>query len=225
VVAAEIVRGKRLRNPPIVVQPTTKKKSKNRHKKQLDTDSEDEDGKASSQSTAKSTTPLQKSASTSSRGSDCSTGHKVAHGSSSEQKVDGSTPSKRIPNVLLPSAEKVKKGLAKTMYESPNMYGITPDPYNVTDGPEQKMITARVVEATNDITPRLHDPKPRPFLYWDTHQPTLCAQQLINRFPDLILFADAHYHGVPQMAHRWATHIRTKANNERAAQIRSIKEI
>jgi hypothetical protein len=27
------------------------------------------------------------------------------------------------------------------------------------------------------------------------------------------------------MAHRWATHIRTKANNERAAQIRNIKQI
>ncbi len=105
------------------------------------------------------------------------------------------------------------------------MYGLTPDPYNLPDGPERKMLTARVVEATNDITPRLLGTKPRPFFYWDTHQPTLCAVQLINRFPDLILYADAHYHGVPQMAHRWATHIRTKSNNERAAQIRSIKEI
>ena len=65
---------------------------------------------------------------------------------------------------------------------------------------------------------------PVPFMNWQTHQPTLCAAQLINRFPDLVSFANAHYHGVPQMCHRWATHIRTKANNERATQIRSIKQ-
>lgn len=85
------------------------------------------------------------------------------------------------------------------------------------------MLNARVVEATNDIWPRQNGPTPVPFMYWQTHLPTLCAAQLINRFPDLVSFANAHYHGVPQMAHRWATQLRTKANNERAAQIRSIK--
>ena len=226
-IAAELVSAKRLRNPPaVIVQPPPQTKQKKRPKQQLDEVFEDEDGIASSQTPATSGTALQKSASTSSRASDSSTGRKSGNGSSSEQTGNGYTPPKTKPNVSLSSAEKVKKGLPKTMYGSPNMYGITmPDPYNVPDGPEQKMISARVVEATNDITPRLHGPKPVPFLYWDTHQPTLCATQLINRFPDLILFADTHYHGVPQMAFRWATLIRTKANNERAAQIRTIKEV
>jgi hypothetical protein len=126
------------------------------------------------------------------------------------------------------SAEKVssaERGYQKAPYTTPSMHGITPDPPDAKEGPEHKMITARVVEATNDITPRLHGQKAVPFLYWDTHQPTLCAVKLITRFPDLISFAETHYHGVPQMAHRWATHIRTKANNERAAQIRNIKQI
>ena len=160
--------------------------------------------------------------------SDLGSAQKARNTSSSEQQGDGNTPHKYLPQVYVSSAQKVssaERGYQKAPYTSPTMHGITPDPPDAKDGPEHKMLAARVVEATNDITPRLHGPKAVPFLYWDTHQPTLCAVQLISRYPDLITFAEIHYHGVPQMAHRWATVIRTKANNERAAQIRNIKQI
>ena len=243
-VAADILRSKRQRNAPINAKQndqtnTNKKKPKKSRTQQLDDDSEDDATSATALQKSSSTTSrgsdvgsgqkaLQKSSSTSSRGSDFGSGQNGRKALSSQEEGDGSTPPKHIPNVFVSSAAKLssaERAVLKGHYTSPSMHGITPDSPDAKDGPEHKMIYARVVEATNDITPRLHGLKAVPFLYWDTHQPTLCAVQLITRFPDLVSYAETHYHGVPQMAHRWATKIRTKANNERAAQIRNIKQI
>ena len=87
------------------------------------------------------------------------------------------------------------------------------------------MLRARSIEAINDIRPRTHGRTPLPFMYWKTHQPHLCATQLIQRYPDLEKYANLHYHGIPLMAHRHAKLIRDAANNERAVQITSMKKI
>ncbi len=230
-IAAAIIRSKRSRNEPVEVEkpPSTNNKKKKKSRKQLDEDSDDDERKsAQSLNTGTSYTGLQKSGSTSSRTSENGTAQKVGSASSADLRTDDYTSPKTLNNVYVSSVERVpqnKRAVQKKSPHTPHAQGIQPDPLNVVSGPEKDMLTARVVEATNDITPRLHGPKAVPFLYWDTHQPPLCAVQLKTRFPDLVLFAEAHYHGVPQMAHRWATHIRTKANNERATQIRSLKDI
>jgi hypothetical protein len=90
---------------------------------------------------------------------------------------------------------------------------------------ESGMLRARTIEAINDITPRTHGRTPLPFMYWKTHLPHLCATQLIQRYSDLEKYANAHYHGIPQMAHRHAKTIRDAANNERAVQITTMKKI
>jgi hypothetical protein len=45
------------------------------------------------------------------------------------------------------------------------------------------------------------------------------------RYPELIELANTNYGGVAEMAKKWAKVIRTKANNERAVQVRYIKKI
>jgi len=229
-IAAAIVRSKRARNthgqePPANNNKKKKKKSRNLLDEEDDDDDKDQ---PQSQTTGTSSTGLQQSASTNSRASESGSAHRVGSAASAEQRTDPYTSPKTMHNVYVSSAERVppnKRSVQKKSPHTPHVQGIQPDPINGVSGPEKDMLTARVVEATNDITPRLHGPKVVPFLYWETHQPTLCAVQLITRFPDLVAFAEAHYHGVPQMAHRWAAHIRTKANNERATQIRSVKDI
>ena len=81
------------------------------------------------------------------------------------------------------------------------------------------------IEATNDIAPVFHGPKPRPFMYWQLHKDYFCAMLLIRRYPELVDIAEKHYSSVKLMAKRWAGIVRTKANNERAIQIRYLKNI
>ena len=102
--------------------------------------------------------------------------------------------------------------------------GGPPDPAPHNDN-EKGMLRARTIEAINDIAPRTHGRTPKPFMYWLTNAPQLCATQLISRYKDLELYANAHYHGIPQMAHRHAKTVRDAANNERAVQITSMKKI
>jgi hypothetical protein len=90
---------------------------------------------------------------------------------------------------------------------------------------EERMLKARTVEAINDIEPRPEGSTPVPFMYWRTHLPHLCAAQLITRYNDLVKYANKHYHGVPQMAHKHATLIRNTANNERSVQVTTIQKI
>ncbi len=135
-------------------------------------------------------------------------------------------PLKNVPTTYFSSSAKKSRargGGRKSVYSSPPLPPVAQDTTFESHCQEQGMLLARVIEATNDITPRR--PKLVPFPYWDTHQTTLCAVQLIQRFPDLIAYPESFYHDIPQMIHRWASVIRTKANNERAAQIRSIKHI
>jgi hypothetical protein len=87
------------------------------------------------------------------------------------------------------------------------------------------MLLTHCIEATNDITPVFHGHKPRPFLYWQRHKDYLCAMLLIKRSPDIVEIAEKHYSSVKAMAKKWAVMVRTKANNERAIQIRYIKSI
>jgi hypothetical protein len=46
---------------------------------------------------------------------------------------------------------------------------------------------------------------------------------LIKRNPDLTKIAEKHYMSVTLMAKKWAPLVKTKANNERAVQIRYVK--
>ena len=81
------------------------------------------------------------------------------------------------------------------------------------------------IEATHDIVPVMNGPKPRPFMYWLRHKDYLCAMMLIKRYPELCEMAETHYGSVQIMAKKWAVPVRTKANNERAIQIRYLKMI
>jgi hypothetical protein len=92
-------------------------------------------------------------------------------------------------------------------------------------GNEKGILRARTILAINDIAPRKAGKTPVPFMYWQTHQPHLCATQLISRYKDLEKYANQHYHGIPQMAHTHATLIRNAANNERSVQVTSINKI
>ena len=87
------------------------------------------------------------------------------------------------------------------------------------------LLLTHCIEATHEIVPVLTGPKPRPFLYWQRHKEHLCAMMLIKRYPNLSAIAEKHYGSVQQMAKKWATVVRTKANNERAIQIRYLKLI
>ena len=87
------------------------------------------------------------------------------------------------------------------------------------------MLLTHCIEATHDIVPVINGPKPRPFLYWQRHKDYLCAMMLIKRYPNLCEVADKHYGSVQLMAKKWAVLVRTKANNERAIQIRYLKMI
>ncbi len=87
------------------------------------------------------------------------------------------------------------------------------------------MLVTRTIDATNDIAPVLSGPKPTPFLYWPRHKDYLCALALIKRYPDLNIIGEKHYKSAILMAKKWATLVKTKANNERAVQIRYIKMI
>jgi hypothetical protein len=81
------------------------------------------------------------------------------------------------------------------------------------------------IEATHDIVPVMNGPKPRPFMYWPRHKDYLCTMMLIKRYPNLCEMAETHYGSVQLMAKKWAVAVRTKANNERAIQIRYLKMI
>jgi hypothetical protein len=89
------------------------------------------------------------------------------------------------------------------------------------------MLIARVIEATNAITPA-KDPitgvQPDPFMYWHAKKPEACSLKLILRYPDLIKYAEKHCNGTYAMATKWAKVIGRKATNERSVQINSIKK-
>jgi hypothetical protein len=87
------------------------------------------------------------------------------------------------------------------------------------------LLVTRAIDAINDITPVLSGPKPTPFLYWPRHKDYVCALNLIKRYPDVTEIAEKHYTSDILMAKKWASLVKTKANNERAAQIRYIKMI
>lgn len=87
------------------------------------------------------------------------------------------------------------------------------------------LLLTHCIEATHEIVPVLNGPKPRPFLYWQRHKEHLCAMMLIKRYPNLSAIAEKHYGSVQQMAKKWGSVVRTKANNERAIQIRYLKMI
>ena len=87
------------------------------------------------------------------------------------------------------------------------------------------LLLSYCIEATHEIVPVLTVPKPRPYLYWGRHKEHLCAMMLIKRYPNLSAIAEKHYGSVLQMAKKWASVVRTKANNERAIQIRYLKMI
>jgi hypothetical protein len=146
-VTAEILTRKRIRNPPVEVeaQPSTKNKTKKIQRKELDGDSEEDViDHPQSQGTVTTSTGLQKSSSTSSRGSDNGSAMKAAHAASSQRKGHGYTPPMPSPSVSVSSAEKVnsaKGGSQNKVYDSPAMHGITPDPPNVLDGPENQRKT------------------------------------------------------------------------------------
>jgi hypothetical protein len=87
------------------------------------------------------------------------------------------------------------------------------------------LLVTRTIDATNDIAPVLSGPKPTPFLYRPRHKDYLCALTFIKRYPDLTAIAEKHYTSALLMTKKWATLVKTKANNERAVQIRYIKMI
>jgi hypothetical protein len=87
------------------------------------------------------------------------------------------------------------------------------------------LLVTRCIEALNDTAPVMKGPKPTPFMYWPRHKDYHCALALIKRFPDLKELAEKHCTSVTLMAKKWATLVKTKANNERAVKIRYLKMI
>jgi hypothetical protein len=88
---------------------------------------------------------------------------------------------------------------------------------------ESLMLQARVIDATNDITPSANALDP--FLYWHSKKSDACALKLLARYPDLTKYADKHYFGVHDMARKWNGVVGRKATNERATQIQYIKAL
>ena len=87
------------------------------------------------------------------------------------------------------------------------------------------LLVTRCIEALNAIAPVMNGPKPTPFMYWPRHKDYLCAMALIKRCPDLKEIAEKYYTSITLMAKKWASLVKTKANNERAVQIRYLKLI
>jgi hypothetical protein len=87
------------------------------------------------------------------------------------------------------------------------------------------LLVTRYIEALNDIAPVTNGPKLTPFMYWPRHKDYVCAVALIKRCTDLTEIAEKHYTNVTLMAKKWASFVKTKANNERAVQIRYLKII
>jgi hypothetical protein len=87
------------------------------------------------------------------------------------------------------------------------------------------LLVTRCIEALNAIAPVMNGPKPTPFMYWPRHKDYLCAMALIKRCPDLKEIAEKYYTSITLMAKKWANMVKTKANNERAVQIRYVKMI
>jgi hypothetical protein len=118
----------------------------------------------------------------------------------------------------------------KVKSQSPAISSLSRDS-SVENSPTQRfekdsiLLVTRCIEAVNEIAPVLHGPKPTPFLYWPRHKDYLCAMALIRRCPDLTEIAEKHYMGVTLMAKKWESIVKTKANNERAVQIRYLKII
>jgi hypothetical protein len=96
------------------------------------------------------------------------------------------------------------------------------------DERESRMLIARVIEATNAISPAsnsISGVQSDPFMYWHAKKPEAAAVKLIMRYPDLIRYAEKHCNGTYAMATKWAKAIGRKATNERSMQINSIKSI
>ena len=128
-----------------------------------------------------------------------------------------------------PSARKSAAG-HKVKSQSPSLSTMSRDS-SLDNSPSHRferdsvLLVTRCIEALNDIAPVMNGPKPTPFMYWPRHKDYLCALALINRYPDLKQIAEQHYRGVTEMAKKWASLVKTKANNERAVQIRYLKMI
>ena len=94
------------------------------------------------------------------------------------------------------------------------------------DERESRMLIARVIEATNAISPAsntMSGVQSDPFMYWHAKKPEAAALKLIMRYPDLIRYAEKQCNGPYAMATKWAKTIGRKATNERSMQINSIK--
>ena len=100
--------------------------------------------------------------------------------------------------------------------------GANPLPLSTLDTGEKTLMLVRVREAFSDIGP--HNPPLPPFIYWDPAISYSCAAKLIARSPQLTLMAAA-YDRPHDLAKKWATVVRTQANNERSTQIRVIKHV
>ena len=134
-----------------------------------------------------------------------------------------------ISQVDLRSTRKSAAG-RKVKSQSPAMSSMSRDS-SVDNSPSHRfdkdsvLLVTRCIEALNDIAPVTHGPKKIPFMYWPRHKDYLCAMALIKRYPELTAIAEKYYTNVTVMAKKWADLIKTKANNERAVQIRYLKII
>jgi hypothetical protein len=90
---------------------------------------------------------------------------------------------------------------------------------------ESVMLTARCIAATHDISPSSSGNTLDPFMYWPTAKTESCAKKLIERYEDLVKYAEKNYYGVDEMARKWGSMVARKATNERAIQIQYIKSI
>jgi hypothetical protein len=90
---------------------------------------------------------------------------------------------------------------------------------------ESVMLTARCIAATHDIAPASSGKTLDPFMYWPTAKTESCALKLIERYTDLVSYAEQSYSGVTEMAAKWGSMVARKSTNERAIQIQYIKSI
>ena len=93
-------------------------------------------------------------------------------------------------------------------------------PDTARDAGEKAVLFAAVREAYADIGP--HDPPRPPFSYWDPEKVYSCANKVIARTPLLQTMAQ-RYNRRNDFAKKHGQAVRTHANNERSAQIRTMK--
>ncbi len=110
----------------------------------------------------------------------------------------------------------------KVKSKTPPVGAVGPNDNGKRNEYESVMLTARCIAATHDIAPAQSGKTLDPYMYWPTAKSEACALKLIERYPDLVTYAEKNYLGATEMAAKWGSMVARKSTNERAIQIQYI---